>query len=155
MNRTAAGPEGEFSFGGDRISHSEIFSPGKIVGITGTYLAKGRGQPEFIHRLSAERNRDPIKFLYKIALDLQGKKVVCFKLKHDELSLPEYLLRTAVFCCQIIRIVYPLIKFSLQLFSDWRRGFAGLRRTLKFIAQLFGAFGDRWIGSRIIGYNEC
>jgi hypothetical protein len=71
-------------------SHGEVFSPQKITGITGTYLQKSRQQPDFIDRLSAERNRDPIKFLYKIALDLQGKKAVCFKLKHDELSLPEY-----------------------------------------------------------------
>lgn len=71
-------------------SHGEIFSPGKIVGIIGTYLIKHDAQPEFIDRLSVERDRDPIKFLYKIALDLQGKKVVCFKLKHDELILPEF-----------------------------------------------------------------
>jgi LPS sulfotransferase NodH len=71
-------------------SHGEIFSPGKIVGIAGTYLDKCRAQPEFIDRLSAERHRDPIKFLYKIALDPQGKKAVCFKFKHDELVLPEY-----------------------------------------------------------------
>jgi LPS sulfotransferase NodH len=70
-------------------SHGEIFSPGKIRGLSGTYLSK-HAQPEFIDRLSAERDRDPIKFLYKIALDLQGKKAVCFKLKHDELILPEY-----------------------------------------------------------------
>jgi LPS sulfotransferase NodH len=71
-------------------SHDEIFSPGKIGGITGTYLMKRRAQPDFIDRLSADRDRDPIKFLYKIALDLQGKKAVCFKLKHDELILPAY-----------------------------------------------------------------
>jgi LPS sulfotransferase NodH len=71
-------------------SHGEIFSPGKITGITGTYLDKCGARLDFIDRLSAERDRDPIKFLYKIALDLQGKKVVCFKLKHDELILPEY-----------------------------------------------------------------
>jgi len=53
-------------------------------------LEKGREEPDFIDWLSAERDRDPIKFLYKIALDLQGKKAVCFKLKHDELILPEY-----------------------------------------------------------------
>jgi hypothetical protein len=71
-------------------SHGEIFSPAKIEGITGTYLDKCRAGPEFIDRLSAERNRDPIKFLYKIALDLQGKRAVCFKLKYEELMLPEY-----------------------------------------------------------------
>jgi hypothetical protein len=70
-------------------SHGELLSPGKITGITGTYLIKHRAQPGFLDRLSAERDRDPVKFLYKIALDLQGKKAVCFKLKHDELILPE------------------------------------------------------------------
>jgi LPS sulfotransferase NodH len=74
----------------DICSHGEIFSPGKIGGLSGTYLSKRHARPEFIDRLSAERDHDPIKFLYKIALDLQGKKAVCFKLKHDELILPEY-----------------------------------------------------------------
>src|SRR5947199_9756333 len=66
-------------------SHDEIFSTGKSGGITGTYLIKRRADPESIDRLSAERDPDPIKFLYEIALDLQGKKAACFKRKHDEL----------------------------------------------------------------------
>ncbi|PYJ67714.1 MAG: hypothetical protein DME78_00580 [Verrucomicrobia bacterium] len=71
-------------------SHCEVFSPKRITGITGTYLKKSREQADFIERLSRERDSDPIKFLYKIVLDLQGKKAVGFKLKHDELVLPEY-----------------------------------------------------------------
>jgi hypothetical protein len=71
-------------------SHSEVFTPNRITGITGTYLKKSREQADFLERLSCERDRDPIKFLYKIVLDLQGKKVVGFKLKHDELVLPEF-----------------------------------------------------------------
>jgi hypothetical protein len=71
-------------------SHGELLSPGKIRGITGTYSIKHRAEPEFLDRLSAERDQDPIKFLYKIALDLQGKKAVCFKLKYGELILPEF-----------------------------------------------------------------
>ena len=73
----------------DICSHGELLSPGKITGITGTYLTKHHAQVGFLDQLTAERDRDPIKFLYKIALDLQGKKAVCFKLKHDELILPE------------------------------------------------------------------
>jgi len=71
-------------------SHCEVFSPNRITGITGTYLKKSREQADFIERLSRDRDRDPVKFLYKIVLDLQGKKIVGFKLKHDELVLPEY-----------------------------------------------------------------
>src|SRR5438046_8807781 len=71
-------------------SHGEIFSPGKIRGLSGIYPSKRHARPEFIDRLSVERDRDPIKFLYKIALDLQGKKAVSFKLKYNELILPEY-----------------------------------------------------------------
>ena len=71
-------------------SHGEIFSPGKIRGLSGTYLSKWHARPEFIDRLSVERDRDPIQFLYKIALDLQGKKAVSFKLKYSELILPQY-----------------------------------------------------------------
>jgi LPS sulfotransferase NodH len=77
----------------DICSHDEVFSPGTLGGMAGTYekdLAKRRAEPDFADRMAAERDRDPIKFLYKIVLDLQGKKAVCFKLKHDELLLPEY-----------------------------------------------------------------
>lgn len=75
----------------DICSHDEVFSsPGTIGGMTGTYLVKCRAEPGFASYLSAEKDRDPIKFLYKIVLDLQGKKAVGFKLKHDELVLPEY-----------------------------------------------------------------
>jgi hypothetical protein len=63
----------------DICSHGEIFSPGKIRGLSRRHV-----RSEFIDRLSAERDRDPIKFLYKITLDLQGKKALFFKLKHDE-----------------------------------------------------------------------
>jgi hypothetical protein len=71
-------------------SHSEVFTPNRITGLTGVYLRKSREQVDFVDRLSRERDREPIKFLYKIALDAQGRKVVGFKLKHDELVLPEY-----------------------------------------------------------------
>jgi LPS sulfotransferase NodH len=74
----------------DICSHGEVFSLNRITGITGTYLRKSREQPDFLERLLIERERDPIKFLYKIVLDLQGKKIAGLKLKHDELVLPEY-----------------------------------------------------------------
>lgn len=77
----------------DICSHDEALSLGKLGGMAGTYennLAKRRAEPDFADRMAAERDRDPIKFLYKIVLDLQGKKAVCFKFKHDELVLPEY-----------------------------------------------------------------
>ena len=71
-------------------SHSEVFTPDRITGITGSYRKKSREQADFLDRLSRERDRDPIKFLYKIVLDCQEKKVVGFKLKHNELVLPEF-----------------------------------------------------------------
>jgi hypothetical protein len=71
-------------------SHAEVFTPKQITGITGIYLRKSREEARFLERLSRERDRDPIKFLYKIVLDAQGKRVVGFKLKHDELVLPEF-----------------------------------------------------------------
>jgi LPS sulfotransferase NodH len=74
----------------DICSHCEVFSPNKITGITGTYLRKSREQPDLIERLTVERDRDPVKFLYKIVLDLQGKQIAGFKLKHDELVLPGF-----------------------------------------------------------------
>jgi len=71
-------------------SHGEVFTPHRITGITGIYAQERREEPDFLERLAVERNDDPIKFLYKIVLDPQGKKAVGFKLKHDELVLPEY-----------------------------------------------------------------
>src|SRR5881392_3736710 len=88
-------------------SHCEVFSPKRITGITGTYLKKSREQADFIERLSRERDSDPIKFLYKIVLDLQGRKAVCFKLKHDELVLPEYkVLRDEIVNDRDFRIIH-------------------------------------------------
>jgi LPS sulfotransferase NodH len=88
-------------------SHSEVFTPDRITGITGTYCQKSREQAGFIERLSRERDRNPIKFLYKIVLDLQGKKVVGFKLKHDELVRPEYkVLRDEIVNDRDFRIIH-------------------------------------------------
>ena len=74
----------------DICSHDEVLSSGTLGGITGTYLIKRRQEPDFAQRMAAIRDDNPIKFLYKIVLDLQGKKAVCFKLKHDELAAPQY-----------------------------------------------------------------
>jgi SAM-dependent methyltransferase/LPS sulfotransferase NodH len=91
----------------DICSHGEVFSPNKITGITGTYLWKSRDQPGFLEQLSEERDRDPLKFLYKIVLDLQGKKAVCFKLKHNELVQPEFgLLRNEIINDRDFRIIH-------------------------------------------------
>jgi hypothetical protein len=91
----------------DICSHDEVFSPGQVGGMTGTYLMKRRQEPDFGHRLSAERDRDPIKFLYKIVSDLQGKKAVCFKLKHDELVQPEFkVLRDEIVNDRDFRIIH-------------------------------------------------
>src|SRR5438128_1474284 len=91
----------------DIISHDEVLSSGTLGGITGTYLIKRREDPDFAERMAAIRDRDPIKFLYKIVLDLQGKKAVCFKLKHDELIRPEYkVLRDEIVSDQDFRIIH-------------------------------------------------
>jgi hypothetical protein len=71
-------------------AHDEVFSPDKVRGLSGKYLQRSREEPGFIEWLSAERYRDPIRFLYKFVLDPDGKKAVGFKLKHDELVLPGY-----------------------------------------------------------------
>jgi len=89
-------------------SHSEVFSsPGTLGGMAGSYEIKRRAEPDFVERLAAEKDRDPIKFLYKIVLDLQGRKAVCFKLKHDELVLPEYkVLRDEIVNDRDFRIIH-------------------------------------------------
>jgi hypothetical protein len=75
--------------------------------MAGSYLVKRRAEPDFADRMAAERDRDPIKFLYKIVLDLQGKKAVCFKLKHDELVLPAYkVLRDEIVNHRDFRIIH-------------------------------------------------
>jgi hypothetical protein len=50
----------------DIISHDEVFSSGTLGGTTGTYLIKRREEPDFAERMAAIRDRDSIKFLYKI-----------------------------------------------------------------------------------------
>jgi LPS sulfotransferase NodH len=92
----------------DICSHDEVFSdPGTVGGMTGTYLTKRREEPNFAERMAAEKDRDPIKFLYKIVLDLQGRKAVCFKLKHDELIRPEYkVLRDEIVNDRDFRIIH-------------------------------------------------
>lgn len=71
-------------------AHDEVFSPEKVKGIIGTYLERCGEDPGYDDQLSAERYKDPVRFLYKIVLDPQGKRAVGFKLKHDELILPGY-----------------------------------------------------------------
>src|SRR5438067_2898717 len=71
-------------------AHDEVFSPDKVRGLSGKYLQRSREDPGFIEWLSAEKYRDPIRFLYKFVLHPDGKKAVGFKLKHDELVLPRY-----------------------------------------------------------------
>ena len=92
----------------DIISHDEVFaSAGILGGMTGTYLTKRRQEPDFADRMAAEKDRDPIKFLYKIVLDLQGRKAVCFKLKHDELVRPEFkVLRDEIVNDRDFRIIH-------------------------------------------------
>ena len=88
-------------------SHDEIFSPNKITGLIGIYLEQSQRDPEFVDRLSNERDRDPIRFLYQVALDSQGKRAVGFKLKHDELVLPEFQkVREAIVSDREIRIIH-------------------------------------------------
>src|SRR5947207_8301059 len=90
------------------ISHDEVFSaPGTVGGMADSYLLKRRAEPYFADRMAAEKDRDPIKFLYKIVLDLQGKQAVCFKLKHDELARPEYkVLRDEIVNDRDFRIIH-------------------------------------------------
>ena len=91
----------------DIISHDEVLCLGTLGGITGTYLIKRRQEPDFAARMAAIRDRDPIKFLYKIVLDLQGKKAVSFKLKHDELVQPEFkVLRDEIVNDRDFRIIH-------------------------------------------------
>lgn len=102
-------------------SHAEVFTANKITGIAGTYGRKSREQPDFIDRLTTERDRDPIKFLYKIVLDLQGKRIAGFKLKHDELVLPEYRrLRDEIVSDLDFRIIHLRRKNLLRRYLSWR-----------------------------------
>src|SRR5205814_3567348 len=88
-------------------AHDEVFSPDKVRGLSGKYLQRSREDPGFIEWLSAERYRDPIRFLYKFVLDPDGKKAVGFKLKHDELVLPGYeTMRNEIVSNRKLRIVH-------------------------------------------------
>jgi LPS sulfotransferase NodH len=104
----------------DICSHDEVFSSGPLGGITGTYLIKRRQEPDFAERMAAVRDRDPIKFLYKIVLDLQGKKAVCFKLKHDELARLGYkVLRDEIVNDRDFRIIHLRRENLLRRYLSW------------------------------------
>jgi hypothetical protein len=104
----------------DIISHDEVLSSGTLGGITGTYLIKRREEPDFAERMAAIRDRDPIKFLYKIVLDLQGKKAVCFKLKHDELIQPGYkVFRDEIVNDRDFRIIHLRRENLLRRYLSW------------------------------------
>ena len=104
----------------DIISHDEVLSSGTLGGITGTYLIKRRAEPDFAERMAAIRDRDPIKFLHKIVLDLQGKKAVCFKLKHDELIRPGYkVLRDEIVSDRDFRIIHLRRENLLRRYLSW------------------------------------
>src|SRR5438876_6059739 len=102
-------------------SHDEVFSaPGTLGGMTGTYLMKCRAEPDFASYLAAEKDRDPIKFLYKVVLDLQGKKAVCFKLKHDELVRPGYkVFRDEIINDRDFRIIHLRRENLLRRYLSW------------------------------------
>ncbi len=83
-------------------------------------IYKRFAEPDFAERMAAIRDRDPIKFLYKIVLDLQGKKAVCFKLKHDELIRPGYkALRDEIVSDRDFRIIHLRRENLLRRYLSW------------------------------------
>jgi LPS sulfotransferase NodH len=70
--------------------HMEIFNPRRVEGFWGVYRERLSSEPDLEPRLSALRTRDPVTYVYKVALDPQGRDVVGFKFKHDEFLLPTF-----------------------------------------------------------------
>jgi hypothetical protein len=70
--------------------HMEIFNPRRVEGFWGVYRQRLSSEPDLERRLSALRTRDPVAYIYKVALDPQGRDVVGFKFKHDEFLLPTF-----------------------------------------------------------------
>ncbi|MGB7059598.1 MAG: sulfotransferase [Geitlerinemataceae cyanobacterium] len=72
------------------LCHGEIYAKNNINAILGIYGQKQKSDPEYEKELIAYRENNPHTFLYKIAFDRQDRKIVGFKLKHDELVLPNF-----------------------------------------------------------------
>lgn len=72
----------------DILCHGEIYAPKELNGLHGIYRKRQNKDAEYRKNLKQCRNERPNTFLYKIALDRQGQKIVGFKLKHDELVCP-------------------------------------------------------------------
>ncbi len=72
------------------LCHGEVLVGNGITGISGAYGVKSRENPKILEQLADERRENFERFLYKYVLDGQSKQVVGFKLKSDELVLPEY-----------------------------------------------------------------
>ena len=70
------------------LCHGEIYAREHVRDILGIYNKLQRENPEYGEALRNYRDNHPLAFLYKIALDRQARKVVGFKLKHDELVRP-------------------------------------------------------------------
>ena len=70
------------------LCHGEIYAPEHVREILGTYNQLQQDNPDYGEALRNYRDNQPLAFLYKIALDRQARKVVGFKLKHDELVRP-------------------------------------------------------------------
>lgn len=72
------------------MCYGELFSPGQVTGAAGVHRGRARQDPGYLRALTAHRDDDPVRFLYKIAFDPQGHDSVGFKVKYDELVLPSH-----------------------------------------------------------------
>lgn len=72
------------------LCHGEVIGADRIGHIAGTY-GQARSQDSRVDETLAElRRADPVRFLYDVVFDAQGRKVVGFKFKTDEALDPRH-----------------------------------------------------------------
>lgn len=118
------------------ICHMEIFAPARAEGFFGTYRKRLLEETGYQERLSECRRDHPAAYLYKIALDPQGRRSVGFKFKHEEFLLPMFAeARQLIVADRDIRIVRLRRRNLLRRYLSWYVVNHVTGRTLAFTEQ--------------------
>lgn len=104
----------------DILCHGEVLVGDRLTGIYGSYRTKSLKNPEILEQLAEERRENFERFFYQRVLDSQDKKLVGFKLKSDELVLPEYeVVKDVVARDRDIAVIHLNRRNFLERYLSW------------------------------------
>lgn len=100
--------------------NGEVFGADRVTGLAGVYARKTRQDESYVDFFKEERDANPERFLYKYALDPQGRQCVGFKLKSDELVQRKYkVIRDLVISDTDIKIIHLDRRNLLARYLSW------------------------------------